>query len=342
MAHQPQQMLLHSLKFDIQSRSIDFGDWPDRLYSSNDLTRVFPSHVASVSLSVERSSSPHILDIEPIDASNGTYDQIPLCGGMCFYRDGRFYSESSGEFLNRVDFVPATGKIRMNVSGRYDEVPASALLTLVVKPIMQSFVLPFYHLKSLHAAVVARGDKTIMLTGGGGAGKSTTALRLMLDGYSLLSDDTALFTYCDDRALALSSLDCAHATQTTLDLLPALRAGVIGEIDHRGKFSISLARIQPNELWREPRRVTHFVQLLRRKVDEPRFIEADRGHVTASLIGEVMTVFRDDIFLQDAMFARHSRFSFDVVTSLMRDAKVMALEFDNHHLDTLPQFLEKL
>lgn len=335
-------MLLHSLKFDIQSRSIVFGNWLDRIYRSNDLTGVFPSHIASVSLEVERKSSPHALDIEPIDATNGTFAEIPLSGGMCYYRDGRFYSECVGEFANCVEFVPATGVIRMNVSGRYDEVPPSGLIGLVVKPIMQSFVLPFYHLKSLHAAVVARGDNTIMLTGGGGAGKSTTALRLMLDGYSLLSDDTALFTYSDDRALALSSLDCAHAAQTTLDLLPALREGVIGDIDHRGKFSISLANLQPSGLWREPRRVTHFVQLMRRKVDKPRFIEADSARATASLLGEAMTVFRSQAFAGDEMFERHSRLSFDVVTSLMRDTRVMRLEFDNHHLDILPRLLEQL
>lgn len=335
-------MLLHSLKFDILSRSLAFGEWPDRIYRSNDLTSEFPSHVASVKLEVERKSSPYALDIVPIDATNGIFAEIPLSGGMCYYKDGRFYSESVSEFVNCVEFTPASGLIRMNLGGWYDDVPLSGLIGLVVKPIMQSFVLPFYHLKSLHAAVLARGDNTIMLMGGGGAGKSTTALRLMLDGYTLLSDDTALFTYCDGGALALSSLDCAHAAQTTLDLLPALKEGVVGDIDHRGKFSISLDKLQPNDLWRTPRRVTHYVHLERRKIAKPRFIEADPARATASLIGEAMTVFRSPAFDGNEMFERHSRLSFDVVTSLVRDSKVMTLEFDNHHLDELPQLLEQL
>src|ERR1019366_3621359 len=209
-------MLLHSLKFDIRSRSIAFGGWPDRLYRSNDLTGVFPSHTASLSLEVERARSDYALDIEPITASSGTFAEIPLSGGMCYYRDGRFYSECDGEFSNAVEFIPEANTIRINVGGRHDSTAPSALLGLVAKPIMQSFVLPFYHLKSLHAAVVARDDTTIMISGSGGAGKSTTALRLMLSGYALLADDTALFTYCDDTALALASLDCAHAAQTTL------------------------------------------------------------------------------------------------------------------------------
>lgn len=337
-----QRMLVHSLKFDIQSRSISFGDWPERIYRSNDLTGVFPSHVASVSLEVERQSSPRALDIAPIDATNGTSDGIRLMGGECFYRDGRFYSESTDEFASSVEFVPATGHIRMNVGGQYDEVPTGWLLSLIIKAILQSFVLPFYHLKWLHAAVVARGENTIMLMGAGGAGKSTTALRLMLDGYALLSDDAALFTYCGGRALALSSLDCAHATQSTIDLLPRVRDEVIGDIDHRGKFSIGLGDLQPNELWRTPRRVTHIIQLMRRKVVQPSLIEVEPSLAAAALIGEAMTVFRDPAFAGEAMFERHSRFTFDLVTSLMRDARVMALEFDNHHLDALPQLLEQL
>ncbi|HUQ47160.1 MAG TPA: hypothetical protein VM053_02825 [Gemmatimonadaceae bacterium] len=335
-------MLLHSLKFDIRSRSIEFGDWPDRIYRSNDLTQVFPDHVASLSLEVERAGSSDALDIEAIDATNGTFAEIPLSGGMCFYRDGRFYSECEGEFSNRVEFIPESSLIRMNIGGRFLEVPPSGLLGLVVKPIMQSFVLPFYHLKSLHGAVVARGDKTIMISGRGGAGKSTTALRLMLADYALLADDTALFTTCGDHALALSSLDSAHAAEATIDLLPRLRDGIIGDIDHRGKYSISLQTLQPNNLWREPRRVTHFVHLSRKSVTEPRFLDDNAPHATAALLGEAMTVFRSGAFAGNEMFERHSRLSFDVITSLIRDSRVLTLEFDNHHLENLPKLFDTL
>jgi hypothetical protein len=335
-------MLLHSLKFDIRSRSIEFGDWPDRIYRSNDLTRAFPSHVASLSLEVERAGSNDELDIEPIDAANGTFAEIPLSGGMCYYRDGRFYSECDGEFSNRIEFIPAANTIRMNIGGRFLDIPPSGLLGLVVKPIMQSFVLPFYHLKSLHGAVVARGDTTIMIAGRGGAGKSTTALRLMLAGYALLADDTALFTTCDDHALALSSLDSAHAAEKTIELLPELREAIIGDIDHRGKYSISLENLQPNELWREPRRVTHFIHLARNRVSEPRFLTDNAPQATAALIGEAMTVFRSSAFAGNEAFERHSRLSFDVITSLVRDSRVLTLEFGDQHLDMLPQMFDSL
>jgi hypothetical protein len=335
-------MLLHSLKFDIRSRSIEFGDWPDRIYRSNDLTGVFPCHVASLSLDVERAGSSDEIGIEPIDATNGTFAEIPLSGGMCYYRDGRFYSECEGEFSNRVEFIPEANAIRMNIGGRFLDVPPSGLLGLVVKPIMQSFVLPFYHLKSLHAAVVARGDNTIMITGRGGAGKSTTALQLLLGGYALLADDTALFTTCDDHAVALSSLDSAHAAETTINLLPRLRDAIIGDIDHRGKYSISLQDLQPNDLWKEPRRVTHFIHLSRKPVSRPRFIADSAPHSTAALLGEAMTVFRSRAFAGQEMFERHSRLSFDVITSLVRDARVLTLEFDNHHLGELPKLFDTL
>ena len=335
-------MQLHSLNFDIRSRSIEFGDWPDRLYRSNDLSAEFPSHVSSLQLEVERANSPHAFDIAPITSDNGVFAEIPLSGGMCYYSRGRFYSECDGEFRSKTEFTPASGRIRMNVAGRFDNTPSNALLGLVVKPIMQSFVLPFFKLKSLHGAVIARDEKTIMLTGRGGAGKSTTALSFMRRGYALLSDDTALFTYCDDRAVALSSLDCAHVTAATLRVLPFLKAAVVGDMDHRGKFTVAPFDLQPSESWGEPRAITHFVELSRKPVDAPRFVEIDPAPAAAALIGEAMTVFRHAAFAGNEIFDRHAQLSFDVVTALMRDARSLRLEFDDHQLDALPKLFDEL
>ena len=158
----------------------------------------------------------------------------------------------------------------------------------------------------------------------------------------LFPDDTALFTSCDDHALALSSLDSAHAAETSIDLLPRLREGIIGDIDHRGKYSISLQTLQPNELWREPRRVTHFVHLSRKVVDRPRFVDDNAPQATAALLGEAMTVFRSSAFAGSDMFDKHARLSFDVITSLVRDSRVLTLEFNDHHLEMLPQLFDSL
>lgn len=335
-------MLLHSLNFDIRSRSIAFSDWPDRLYRSNDLRSRFPSHTSSLTVEVERAGSRFALDIEPINASNGVFAEIPLSGGMCYFRDGKFFSGCNGEFASVSEFDPAHGTIRMNVSGRFDATDPSAILGLVAKPIMQSFVLPFFGLKSLHCAAVAQGDKTILLMGRGGAGKSTTALSLMQSGFALLSDDTCLFTYCDDQVFALSSLDCAHVTASTLELLPFLRQAVVGDIDHRAKFSVAPFDLQPNDAWKQPRRVTHVIDLVRTKVSHPCLTDSDSARATASLLSESMTVFRNRAFSGDVTFERHSKLSFDVVTGLMRDARVMQLQFDDHQLSLVPQLLQDL
>ncbi len=336
-------MLLHWLKLDIRSRSIDFGNWPDRLYMSNDLTGVFPSHRRNLSIEVERASAADSLDLKEITHCTGTFAEIPLCGGMCFYRDGRFYSECRGEFQSRTEFDPVAGTIRMNIGGRYDEMSPEAALPLVVKPIMQSFVLPFFQLKSLHAAVVRKDDVTLMLAGPGGAGKSTTALRLMAGGYTLLSDDTALFTHRGGVSFALSSLDSAHATNETLDLIPGLREHTTGGPDHRGKYNVSVSTIQPSAMWREPKPVTHFVQLSRQSVSRVRLVESSKSHATRALLAEAMTVFRPAaLSAQKNLFEEHAAFSFDVITSLMRDARTLNLEFADHHLESLPDILGQL
>jgi hypothetical protein len=335
-------MLLHSLKLDIQSRSIPVGGWPAELYESNDLTAVFPSHVSSLQLNIERAGSPTAIDIPPLSAANGTFAEVSLTGGMCWYNDGRFYSASSAEFSSETEFVPSAGVVNINVGGRYNSVSADAVIAQVVKQVMQSFVMPFYSLKFLHGAVVTRDNTAIMLTGRGGAGKTTTALQLLSNGYGLLSDDGPLFTHSDSAAWALSSLDFSQATDTTLELIPALADVIVGERDHRGKYKLRTNRIQPDNSWRTPRKVTHIVQLSRRECDVPRFQQMSRAEAASDMIGEAMTVFRPNAFAGDEIFARHSRFSFDVITSLLHDARILRLEYADGHLPQLPALFDRI
>ena len=199
----------------------------------------------------------------------------------------------------------------------------------------------FFGLKFMHGAVVVRDGLTIMLTGAGGAGKSTTALRLLTDGYTLLSDDGPLFTYCDGAAWALSSLDLPQVTPKTIEILPFLRDAIAGEPDHRGKHRIRLDDLQPDESWRVPHRVTHMIRLNRTRCHTPRLVEQDRSAITRELMNEAMTVFRSPVFA-DEVFKLHSRFSFDVITSLMQDIEVLRLDFDDDHLDRIPSLLDGL
>ena len=334
-------MLLHSLKFDIHSKSIALREAADSLYRSNDLAERFPHNMRSLSLRLERADSPLAVQIEPISKDTGTFAEISLLGGMCWFADGRFYSAGSGEFGVECEFIPAQARLRANLSGRYCDALPETLLALVMKQIMQSFVLPFFRLKYLHGAVIARDGVTIMLTGAGGAGKSTTALRLLGDGYALLSDDGPLFTYCDGVAWALSSLDLPQVTAKTIEILPFIRGAVAGGPDHRGKYRIRAHELQRDESWREPHRVTHMIRLNRTACRAPQLVEQDRSVVTAELMNEAATVFRAPVFA-DEMFRAHSMFSFDVITSLMQDVEVLRLDFDDDHLDSLPSLLGRL
>ena len=261
---------------------------------------------------------------------------------MCWYAGGRFYSRSTGEFPSDTEFVPAEGIIRTNLGGRYLDLSPDAVVALVLKQIMQSFVLPFFRLKFLHGAVVTRDGMTVMLSGRGGAGKSTTALRLLADGYSLLSDDGPLFTHANGTTWALSSLDFSQVTPATLDLLPFLRDAVSGQRDHRGKYRIRADSLQPDESWRLPHRVTHIVLLDRGSYTRPDLVRLNRSDVTASLMGEAMTVFRSSVFSSEEIFREHSKFTFDVITGLMRDADTFRLEFADEHLDSIPALLATL
>ena len=335
-------MLIHSLKFDIHSNSVNFGEELDVLYRPNDLLSTFPSHARSLWIQIELAGSRHSLPLEPITGDNGTFAEVNLMGGMCWFAGGCFYSTCDGEFSSETEFDPLARRIRSNLGGRYASVSPDALLALVLKQIMQSFVLPFFRLKFLHGAVVTKDGATIMLTGPGGAGKSTTSLRLVEAGYTLLSDDGPLFTHHDGETLALSSLDFCQVTEKTLELLPFLRPAVVGEVDHRGKHRVGLCSLQPSESWRVPHRVTHVVRLERRKCTHPRLVLSDRRDFLARTLGEAMTVFRSPTFTENEMFRSHSQFTFDVITSLARGARTYCLEFDDSHLDLIPDLIGEL
>ncbi|MCW2991566.1 MAG: hypothetical protein JWM73_2160, partial [Solirubrobacterales bacterium] len=260
-------MVLHSLNIDIRSASFDLGGALEQLYVSNDLRAELPGHAATLTLQVERAGSGHALDVVPIDARSGVFAEHNLSGCPAFYADGRFYARGADGLEIEYDLVAHA--VRANVGGRRAG-DARMVAIHVVRGILQSFLLPFYGLHAAHGAVVSDGERTVMLTGRGGAGKTTAALYLQHHGFELLSDDAPLFVAAGGEALALSSLDYHHVTPATVELLPWLAEHVIGETDIRGKLAVSQSGLQPGDGWRRPRRVTHVVELHRGPVAAPR------------------------------------------------------------------------
>lgn len=331
------ELLFHFLKLDIESRSLDLAPWAERLYVSNDLTGRFPAHTRRLRLLLERKDSEYAAPIPPMH--HGAFAETHLGLGPCYYEAGRFYSENHGHLWHEMEYGFDDHTLRANLAGRYAESPQS-VITYVVRTILKGFLMPFYRLATIHAAGLSKGDRTFLLAGAPGAGKSTTAIHLMLAGYDLLSDDRTYITLDGDSACALSSLDALHVTDDTLRLFPALRRHVVGEKDEGGKWAVSLGQLPRGTSWRAPSRVTDFIQLRRGHVARPTLSKLDRGRALQDLLRETMIVFRARPFRSAPYpFGEYSEFILAVVTALVRDASCYVLEFADHDLPRLPAML---
>src|SRR5262249_43204471 len=151
-----------------------------------------------------------------------------LCGGRCFYGDDMFTAVVEGDYPLRIDYTVSQPRIRAVLAPLFIDRPQAAIGRLL-RPLLQSFLMPFLGLKAVHAATVAGAGAATLLIGAGGAGKTTTAIALALDRCALLSDDGPLITMRGGEAVVLSSLDYAHATSGTLELFPKLGPHVVGD-----------------------------------------------------------------------------------------------------------------
>ena len=336
------ELLLHFLKFDIQSNSLDFKRWIDRVYVSNDLTQTFPDNCASLKLIVESKNSPEASLIKP--PAKGVFAEINLCTGRCYYEEGRFFSSNHGDYWHEMEYDLQAHTIRANVAGKYLS-NSQAFLSHMIRPILQSFILPFYRIKSLHGAVLTKSGQTVFLSGQGGIGKTTAAVQLIRSGYDLLSEDGPLFVTRNGTAYALSSLDYLHVTENTLRLFPELKPFVVGQKDHRDKFAVSLSSVQNSRAWTQPHRVTHYIQLHRSSdVIEPRIKQTKRGPVLRDLINESMVIFRPTSFRRGEAkpFSDYSEFVFDLLTKVIHGAETYELEYADQHLEEIPELISRL
>jgi hypothetical protein len=332
-------MLLHSLELNVETRSLDLAPWIEQLYLSNDLRALLGSR-APLTLCLEREDSEHAFDLAPLE--RGVFAETNLCTGRCYYHDGRFYSASDTAYAHEMIYDLDSHVIRANLGGIYLR-RDQAVVSNIIRPLLQSFILPFYGLKTLHGAVLSKAGRTLFLSGPGGTGKSTTTAQLIRSGYDLISYDGPFFTYLDSRAYALSSLDYLHVTEQTLGMFPELRPHVIGEKDNREKLAVRRAGLQHSDAWRRPLRVTAFIRLERGAFDTPRLVPRPRSSITQELMAETMIIFRRAPFQdRSRAFREYSEFIFDLVTDVVRRADVYELQFANHHLAELPALLDTL
>ncbi len=327
---------LHFARFAISADALDLEPLFDRLYADNDLAADarFSPAAMSFDLTVEDAASARPA------APSGVFAETNLCGGRCYYADGTFTAAVDGDYPLHIAYDVETATCRARLSRRFLDHP-QAVMGRVVRPLLQSFLLPFVRLKSLHAAAVARDGRGILLAGAAGAGKTTAAIQLTREGFTLLSDDGPLVTTTAEGAVVLSSLDYLHATESTLALFPELRAHVVGGLDHRQKYAIARSALPPGDGWRAPVPIRAYVELRRHRVDRPSIVPLDRRAVFAGLVRDSMIVFRHHEFRRPR-FAGYSAWTLDCLGAVAAGVRAFRLDYADHHLAELPRLLADL
>ncbi|MGH9172564.1 MAG: hypothetical protein ACRD0Z_17140 [Acidimicrobiales bacterium] len=74
----------------------------------------------------------------------------------------------------------------------------------------------------VHAGAIAAGNRSLLLAGPGGAGKSTSAVAAMLGGYDYLGDDYVLLDLADEHPMVHSLYATAKLGENAISLLPGL------------------------------------------------------------------------------------------------------------------------
>jgi hypothetical protein len=251
-----------------------------------------------------------------------------------------FAAAMEGEYALRVEYDIAAAHVGVRLGAAFARNP-QAVIGRVLRPIFQSFLLPFHRLKPVHAAAVARDGRSILLVGAAGAGKTTTAIELAQNGFTLLSDDGPWLTMTGDGAVALSSLDYVHTTEDTLALFPALRRHVVGGRDHRDKYAIDRRAFAGSEEWRRPAPVRTYVELHRNATPRPVVTPLPRPQVLADVVRESMIVFRHATFRQP-IFAQHTRWTLDCLSAMVAGAHAFRLTYRDDHLHELPAMIADL
>jgi hypothetical protein len=123
----------------------------------------------------------------------------------------------------------------------------------------------------LHASALVKGDHILVLQAPHGTGKSTTALRLLLNGYQLISD-SQIYLGERDGALWMGGFPVGRIKLRTdvLPLFPALAAGAKEEpVRNETKHRVDLMRVDPALSHPEMIRIRHVEFCLLDRWDRP-------------------------------------------------------------------------
>jgi len=332
------EILLHFLSLEVKTHSQRIHKWLTSYYSPYDQRDFFSNYSASYKLELEEIGSVFAHDLEP--SGEGVFTKFCLANSHCHYADGVFYSKGEGQFAHQIEIDVRRRSTRANIGGEFIESEESFIYN-VMRDVLGKLLLPLNNLMSMHGAVVTNGSRTIFLAGDKGMGKSTISLKLLENGYRILSDDSPLFTFIDGRTLVLSSLDELSVTTNTLKLFPSLNEFVSRQREISGKHFVSRSALGKEKVASGPLPITDFIELKRGPCQQPSLTEVSKNKVTGDLIREFMSIFGPQITLTSdpKLFKRATKFIFDTTSAMLLEARAFELRYDDQDLEKIPELI---
>lgn len=332
--------LLHFLTVEIETHSERLYQWLANSYASLDQRSAFSGRESTYHLAFEEAGSSHALEIESL--LDGILTEYSLGFGPCYYTPARFYSGvNTAEYNHEIQYDLASRRLKANIGKGYVQSEENFIYT-IFRPLLRNFLLPFHGLKTLHGAVLTREDQAVFLYGAGGAGKTTLALQMMADGFSMLSEDSPFITRQDGgNVVALSSLDHPRVTEGTLALFPEYRSVLRGPCDISGKFAIDRFKLPPDKWATGPMVVRDIICLARAPGNALALVPMAKQALLATLLRESMVLFREPVFHQEGLpFQEMSRCVFEWISDFVNQANVYTLTYADEHLRDISGFLK--
>jgi len=333
---QPLRITLHFLTLEVFSHSETINTWIKSYYKSFDQSERFVDRGQLYTIHIEEIDSEHELDIKTVDS---VFAKFCLLNTHCYYNNGVFSSSSA---VHRIEVDTVARRVKINLKG--DLVTSEeTFIYNVMRDLLGKVILPLCGLVTLHASVVVRDRIAICFSGDKGMGKSTLALKLMQNGFSVLSDDSPLFASMNGNAYALSSLDELSVTENTLKLFSELVNCVGRQRDVSGKYFVSRSLLDDDKLAYGPAVLTHFIQLDRRDTEGKAILEPkDRTLVAAEILRETMSLFPNSWHHPlPRFFEKANQMQFETLSQIVADAKCFSLSYSNNHFDEIPQLIDQ-
>lgn len=334
-------ILLHFLKLQIASSNTELLQSISSFYHSYDQTAIFSDQIGEFKLLLESFDSKFKHDIPLFD--DGVLMEFSLSGYPCYFKDGIFLGISKDELDKHVvEINLLTRTVRANLSQRFFQ-HEEALLFDFMRDILHKIVFPTSGLLPLHGGVVAKGKQAVFLSGDKGFGKSTLSLKLLELGYTMLADDSPLFTLLNGKTVALSSLDKASVTEQTLELLPYLKPFSGRRRELSNKYMIDRTFFQNEKESYGPVSITDFIRLAHGTLSEPQLEEIDQMTALTRLFQESMILFRKPEFL-DVRYGleKTNRFIFNVISGLFVDTRCLSLTSSFEQIEDAAQLINAL